>query len=89
MPIKLLRRGHGGPPGSTEVTAMNSIGIDYHKRYSVVCVMDEAGSILAEERIDHAFPERFAELIGKHTPAQVAVGFAGGFLLAVAVLLLA
>ena len=27
--------------------------------------------------------------LGKHTPAQVAVGFAGGFLLAVAVLLLA
>ncbi|MCO5043730.1 MAG: IS110 family transposase [Kiritimatiellae bacterium] len=26
---------------------MNSIGIDYHKRYSVVCVMDEGGSILA------------------------------------------
>ncbi len=51
---------------------MNSIGIDYHKRYSVVCVMDEAGSILAEERIDHAFPERFAELIGTYTPAQVA-----------------
>jgi len=47
MPIKLLRRGHGGPPGSTEVTAMNSMGIDYHKRYSVVCVMDEAGSIRA------------------------------------------
>jgi len=34
--------------------------------------MDEAGSILAEERIDHAFPERFAELIGTYTPAQVA-----------------
>ncbi|MCO5069481.1 MAG: transposase [Kiritimatiellae bacterium] len=34
--------------------------------------MNEAGTILAEERIDHAFPERFAELIGKHTPAQVA-----------------
>ncbi|MCO5067972.1 MAG: IS110 family transposase [Kiritimatiellae bacterium] len=49
-----------------------SIGIDYHKRYSAVCVMNEAGTILAEERIDHAFPERFAELIGKHTPAQVA-----------------
>ncbi|MCO5068697.1 MAG: IS110 family transposase [Kiritimatiellae bacterium] len=49
-----------------------SIGIDYHKRYSVACVMNEAGTILAEERIDHAFPERFAELIGKHTPAQVA-----------------
>ncbi|MBW7908808.1 MAG: hypothetical protein H3C50_07820 [Kiritimatiellae bacterium] len=31
-----------------------SIGIDYHKRYSVVCVMNEAGTILAEERIDHA-----------------------------------
>jgi len=42
MPIKLLRRGLGGPPGSTEVTAMNSIGIDYRKRYSAVYVVDEA-----------------------------------------------
>ncbi len=47
MPIKLLRRGLGGPPGSTEVTAMNSIGIDYRKRYSAVYVVDEAGSIRA------------------------------------------
>lgn len=51
---------------------MKSTGIDYHKRYSVVCVMDEAGTILADQRIDHAFPERFAELLGKYTPCQVA-----------------
>lgn len=51
---------------------MKSIGIDYHKRYSVVCVVDEAGTILAEERIEHAFPERFGELIGAHAPCQAA-----------------
>ena len=57
---------------NTEVTAMNYIGIDYHKRYSVVSILDEAGKIVAEERIEHAFPERFGELIGAHAPAHVA-----------------
>ena len=51
---------------------MNYIGIDYHKRYSVVCIVDDTGAIVAEERIDHAFAERFGELIGAHTPCQVA-----------------
>ncbi len=58
MPIKQLRRGHGGPPGSTEVTAMNSIGIDYRKRYSGVCVVDEGGSIRALS--EGVLPERVA-----------------------------
>lgn len=51
---------------------MKYIGIDYHKRYSVVCIVDDTGGIVAEERIEHAFPERFGQLIGAHAPAQAA-----------------
>lgn len=51
---------------------MNYVGIDYHKRYSVVCILDDAGNIVAEERIEHAFPERFAQLLGAHAHCQVA-----------------
>ena len=29
------------------------IGIDYHKRYSVFCVLDEAGAVQERGRIDH------------------------------------
>lgn len=36
MPITLLRRGHEGPPLSTEITATESIRQDLRKRYSVV-----------------------------------------------------
>ena len=50
---------------------MKSVGIDYHKRYSVVCIVEESGAIVAEERIEHAFPERFGALLGGHTPCQV------------------
>jgi transposase len=50
---------------------MKSVGIDYHKRYSVVCVIDEGGGIVAEERIEHGFPERFGTLLREHTPCQV------------------
>ena len=51
---------------------MKSVGIDYHKRYSVVSIVDEDGEIVAEERIEHAFAERFGEVIGAQTPCQVA-----------------
>jgi len=51
---------------------MNYTGIDYHKRYSVVCIIDEAGNILHEERIEHGFPERFAALLGTYAPLEVA-----------------
>jgi len=36
MPITLLRRGHEGPPLSTEITATGGIGQARRKRYSVV-----------------------------------------------------
>ena len=51
---------------------MKHIGIDDHKRYSVVCIVDDTGGIVAEERIEHAFPERFGQLISAHAPAQAA-----------------
>lgn len=50
---------------------MNYVGIDYHKRYSVVCIVNEAGAVLAEERIEHAFEERFAQLLEPFTPCEV------------------
>jgi transposase len=51
---------------------MKYVGIDYHKRYSVVCIIDAAGGLVAEERIEHAFPERFGQLLGAHAPCQAA-----------------
>ena len=51
---------------------MNYAGINYHKRYSVVCIIDAPVSILHEERIEHGFPERFAALLGAHAPVEVA-----------------
>ena len=39
------------------------IGIDYHKAYSVYCVLDAQGSNLERGRIDHARPEDFRTLV--------------------------
>jgi transposase len=50
---------------------MKHVGIDYHKRYSVVCIIDDTGNLVAEERIEHAFPERFGHLLGAHAPCHV------------------
>jgi hypothetical protein len=36
-----------------------SIGIDFHKRYSVFCVLDAKGGILERGRIEHTTPELF------------------------------
>ena len=51
---------------------MNSIGIDYHKRYSVICIVDETGAELHMERIEHAFPERFEQCLTAYAPCQAA-----------------
>jgi hypothetical protein len=51
---------------------MKFAGIDYHKRYSVVCIVDEAGNEIVIERIEHSHPERFASLIGANAPCSVA-----------------
>ena len=51
---------------------MKSVGIDYHKRYSVVCVLDEEGREVLTTRIEHGQPKRFGTVIGGHIPCQVA-----------------
>lgn len=56
MPIKLTRRGHGGPSELTEITAMKFAGIDYHKRYSVVCIIDETGGSWPRSKWSTPFP---------------------------------
>ena len=48
-----------------------SIGIDYHKRYSVYCVVDAEGEIRARGRVDHARPSQFAALV-KKWPGRIA-----------------
>ena len=39
------------------------IGIDYHKRYSVYCVIDERGGIVERGRIEHQRPEVFGSMV--------------------------
>ena len=47
-------------------------GIDYHKHYSIVSIQNHEGSIVQEQRVEHAFPELFGELF-KECPEPVAV----------------
>jgi transposase len=47
------------------------IGIDYHKRYSVHCVLDEAGAVRDRGRISHACPGDFAVLLRKWPGSRV------------------
>ena len=44
-----------------------SIGIDFHKRYSVFCVLDTQGGILERGRIEHTTPELFVELAKRYS----------------------
>ena len=39
------------------------IGIDYHKRYSVFCVIDAEGAVVQRGRIEHAQPGAFVALV--------------------------
>jgi transposase len=48
-----------------------SIGIDFHKRYSVFCAIDSADRILDKGRIDHSTPELFIHLIKRHPGCRV------------------
>ena len=48
------------------------IGIDYHKRYSVYHVLDEAGKDVAKGRIDHATPDEFRKLVKRWPVCRVA-----------------
>ena len=47
------------------------IGIDYHKAYSVYCVLDAQGSNLERGRIDHARPEDFRTLVRRWAGCHV------------------
>lgn len=47
------------------------IGIDYHKRYSVYCVLEEKGECLERGRIEHASPEGFRALVRRWPGCQV------------------
>lgn len=39
------------------------VGIDYHKRYSVLTVLDKAGTVLDQRRINHTHPEAFRQYL--------------------------
>lgn len=39
------------------------IGLDYHKRYSVFCVVDGEGAVVERGRIDHSQPGAFTALV--------------------------
>lgn len=47
------------------------IGIDYHKRYSVYCVVDSRGDPVERGRIDHCRPEGFQELVRRWPGCRV------------------
>ena len=47
------------------------IGIDYHKAYSVYCVLDALGGELERGRIDHASPEDFGTLVRRWPGCRV------------------
>jgi Transposase len=47
------------------------IGIDYHKRYSVFCVLDPQGGLLERGRIDHLCSEQFIELVRRWPGCRV------------------
>jgi hypothetical protein len=47
------------------------IGIDYHKRYSVFCVLDAQGVVLERGRIDHLYPEQFVALVRRWPGCRV------------------
>jgi transposase len=47
------------------------IGIDYHKRYSVYCVLDERGEVLERGRIEHVDPGAFVALVQRWKGCRV------------------
>lgn len=48
-----------------------SIGIDYHKRYSVFCVIDAEGEVLERGRIEHVEPGAFLALLARWPRGRV------------------
>ena len=47
------------------------IGIDYHKSYSVYCVVDSRGDPVGRGRIEHSQPEGFRELVRRWPGCRV------------------
>ncbi len=52
-------------------TESSFIGIDYHKRYSVYCVVDDHGEVLGQGRIEHAISGDFARLVERWPGCRV------------------
>lgn len=57
---------------------MYYVGIDYHKKYSVVTVVDENGKLVKEVRINHQYPENFRKLL-KSLDGPMKVVYESGF----------
>ena len=45
-------------------SAMYYCGIDYHKKYSVVSIQNDAGETIHEQRINHGWEGAFEKLLG-------------------------
>ena len=58
---------------STTITTPSKtfIGIDFHKRYSVYHVVDEAGKDVAKGRIEHSTPDEFGKLVKRFPGCRV------------------
>jgi transposase len=52
-------------------TEPSFIGIDYHKRYSVYCVVNGHGDVLERGRIEHAQPKGFLALVRRWQGCRV------------------
>ncbi len=50
----------GVSSGKKGTVFMNYVGIDLHKKYSVLCAQDEAGRKLKEARIEGSWVEGYA-----------------------------
>ena len=63
MPWALKKQKQEAAPITQTKIPKTFIGINYHKRYSVYHVVDEAGKDFAKGRIDHATPDEFGNLV--------------------------
>jgi len=41
---------------------MHYVGIDYHKKYSNVCILNADGEVILEQRVDHRYPMGFEKI---------------------------
>lgn len=57
---------------------MYNAGIDYHKKYSVVSIIDEDGKLIKEVRISHQYPDNFRKLFSD-LDGRVKVVYESGF----------